>query len=94
MRTCQIFSKRLHTVTLTTLFTYAGVSYDIMKLQTCSSFHSSAIATSRFLLLSKSLVTLKLLHLDYFLEVCYSDTFESAITQQNCRPVAHSVAEQ
>ena len=36
---------------------YVGVSYDIMKLQTCSSFHSLAIATFRLSLLSKSLVT-------------------------------------
>ena len=31
-------------------------------------------------LLSKSLVTLKLLHLEYFVKICCSATFESAIT--------------
>ena len=31
-------------------------------------------------MLSKLLVTLKLLHLEYFVEICYSPTFRSAIT--------------
>ena len=76
MRMCQISLKVSHKVTfLEYKIYYAGVSYHIMKLQTCSSFHSSAIATFRITLLSKSLVTLKLLHLEYFVEICSNSTF-------------------
>ena len=80
MRMCQISLKVSHIVTFFEyIIYYAGISYDIMNLETCSSFHSLAIATFRFSLLSKSLVTVKLLHLEYFVEICYSSTFGSAI---------------
>ena len=39
------------------LFSYFWVSYNIVKLQTCSSFHIRVIATLRFSWLSKSVVT-------------------------------------
>ena len=45
-------------------------------------------------MLSTSLVTLKLLHLEYFVEICYSLTFRLGVTQENFRPVAFSIAEQ
>ena len=45
------------------LFTYFGVSYNIVKFQTCGSLHSWVIATLKFSLLSKSVVIGKLLHL-------------------------------
>ena len=48
------------------LFTSFLVSYNIVKLQTCSSLHSWAKTTLRFSLLSKSIVTRKLLHLQNF----------------------------
>ena len=82
MRMCQIYLKVSHIVTFFEyIIYYVGVNYDIMKLHICSSFHSRAKATFRISLLSKSLVTLKLLHLEYFVEICYSATFGSAITQ-------------
>ena len=48
------------------LFSYFCVSYNIVKLQTCSSLHSRVIATLRLSLLSELLVSSKLLHLEYF----------------------------
>ena len=48
------------------LFSYLWVSYNIVKLQKCSSLHSQVIATLRLSLLSKLLVSSKLLHLEYF----------------------------
>ena len=45
------------------LFTFFGVSYYTVNLQTCMSWHSRVIAILRFSLLSKSVVTQKLLHL-------------------------------
>ena len=48
------------------LFSYFGVSYNIVKLQTRSSLHRQVIATLRLSLLSKLLVSSKLLHLEYF----------------------------
>ena len=48
------------------LFSYFWVSYNIVKLQTRSSLHSPVIATLRLSLLSKLLVSSKLLHLEYF----------------------------
>ena len=81
MTMCHISLKVSHIVTFFEyIIYYVGVSYDIMKLQACSSFHSRAKATFRISLLSKSLVTLKQLHLEYFVEICYSATFESTIT--------------
>ena len=47
------------------LFSYFWVSYNIAKFQTCSSWHSWVIATFRLLLLSKSLTTWKVLHVEY-----------------------------
>ena len=47
------------------LFSYFWVSYNIVKFQTCSSVHSGVIATLRFPLLSTSVVTGKLMHLEY-----------------------------
>ena len=52
---------------LNMLFTYFWVTYNIVKLQTCISWHSWAIATLMLLLLSKWVVTWKLLHLQYFI---------------------------
>ena len=79
MRMSQISLKVSHMVTFFEyIIYYVGVSCDIMKLHTCSSFHSWTIATSRITLLSKSLVTLKLLDLEYLVEICYSSTFGSA----------------
>ena len=39
------------------LFSYFWVSYNIVKLQTCSPLYSRVIATLRFSQLSKSIVT-------------------------------------
>ena len=49
------------------LFSYFWVSDNIVKLQTCSSLSSLIIATLRLSLLSKLLVSSKLLHLECFL---------------------------
>ena len=49
------------------LFSYFRVSYNIVKFQTCNLLHSWVIATLRLTLLSKSVRTWKLLHLEYFL---------------------------
>ena len=57
------------------LFSYLWVSYNIVKFQTCSSWHSWVIATFRLSLLSKSLITWKVLHLEHFVKICYSATF-------------------
>ena len=57
------------------LFSYFLVSYDIVKLQTCSSLHIWAIAIFRFSVLSKSGVTWKQLHLQYFLWIYFPPTF-------------------
>ena len=46
-------------------FCYFWVSYNIVKFQACSQVHSWVIATVRLSLLSKSLITWKLLHLEY-----------------------------
>ena len=62
------------------LFSYFWVSYNIVKLQTCSSLHSRVIATFRLSLLGKLLVTSKLLHLEYFVSYVFQCTFGSAIT--------------
>ena len=51
---------------LNMFFTYLWVSYNIVKLQTCSSSQSGAIAPMRLSQLSKSLVSRKLLHLENF----------------------------
>ena len=40
-------------------FTYFWISYNIVKLQTCTSIPSRVIATLRFSLLSKSVVIIK-----------------------------------
>ena len=49
------------------LFSYFGVSYNIVKLQTRSSLHSRVIAALRLSLLSKLLVSSKLLqNCEYF----------------------------
>ena len=48
------------------LFSYFWVSYNIVKFQTHRSLHSRVIATLRLSLLSKLLVSSKLLHLEYF----------------------------
>ena len=54
------------------LFSYFWVSYNIVKLQTRTSLHSGVIATLRLSLLSKLLVSSKLLHLeDFVLYVFY-----------------------
>ena len=53
------------------LFSYFWVSYNIVKLQTHSSLHNRVIATLRLSLLSKLLVSSKLLHLEYFVFVFY-----------------------
>ena len=51
---------------LNMFFTYLWVSYNIVKLQTCSSSQSGSIAPMRLSQLSKSLVSRKLLHLENF----------------------------
>ena len=51
---------------INTLFSYFWISYNIVKLQTHSSLHSRVIATLRLSLLSKLLLSSKLLHLEYF----------------------------
>ena len=61
------------------LFSYFWVSYNIVKLQTSSSLHSWVIATSRLSLLSKSVITWKLLHLEYFVWICFPPTFYTLI---------------
>ena len=48
------------------LFNYFLVSYNIAKLQTCSSLHSRVIAALRLSLLSKLLVSSNLLHFVLF----------------------------
>ena len=60
------------------LFSYFWVSYDIVELQTCGSLDSQVIATLRLSLLSKLLVSSKLLHLAFF--YMFLCTFGSAIT--------------
>ena len=50
------------------------VSYNIVKLHPFNSLHRWAIATLRFSLLSKSVVTWKILHLQYFVEICFPPT--------------------
>ena len=62
------------------LFSYFWVSYNIVKLQNRSSLHSRVIAALRLSLLSKLLVSSKLLHLEYFCSIWFSCTFGSAIT--------------
>ena len=62
------------------LFSSFWVSYNIVKLQIRSSLHSREIVTLRLSLLSKLLVSSKLLHLEYFFFICFSCTFGSAIT--------------
>ena len=76
------------------LFSYFWLSYNIVKLQTCSSWHNWAIAIFRYWLLSKWLVTWKIVHLEYFVKICCSPTFGSAITSWNYRLIAHGIAEQ
>ena len=71
----ELISCNLKTIAITVfclnmLFTYFWVSYDIVKLQTCSSLQIGAIATLRFSLLSKSVVTRKLWHLESFVKIC------------------------
>ena len=61
------------------LFSYFCVSYNIVKLQTRSALHSRGTATLRLSLLSKLLVSSKLLHLEYFVLYVLC-TFGSAIT--------------
>ena len=53
------------------LFSYFWVSYNIVKLQTSSSLLRRVIATLRLSLLSKLLVTSKLLHLEYFVSYVF-----------------------
>ena len=52
---------------LNMLFTYFWVNYNIVKLQTCISLYSWAIATFRFPPLNKFVVAWKLLFLQHFL---------------------------
>ena len=59
------------------LFNYFWFTYNIVKLQTCSSWHSWAIAIIRFSLLNKSVVTWMLLHLQYFVSIYFLPTFYS-----------------
>ena len=54
------------------LFSYFWVSYNIVKLQTCSSLHRREIAALSLSLLSKLLVTSKLLHLEYLFNMLFS----------------------
>ena len=53
------------------LFGYIWVSYNIVKLQTCSSLLNRVITTLRLSLLSKLLVFSKLLHLEYFVQYIF-----------------------
>ena len=69
----------IYNILLYMLFCYFWFSYNIVKFQTCSSLHSWVIGTLRLSLLSKSVVTRKLLHLQYFVKICCSPTFGSAI---------------
>ena len=55
--TCNLKSIVFREFCLNMLFSYFWVSYNMVKLQTCSSLHSRVIATLRFSLLSKSVVT-------------------------------------
>ena len=78
--TCNLKTIAFREFRINMLFTYFGVSYNIVKFQTCGSFHSGVIATLKFSLLSKSVIIGKLLHLQKFMQICYSATFGPAIT--------------
>ena len=54
---CKLKTIAFREFCLNMLFSYFCVSYNIVKLQTCSSLHSEVIATLTFSLLSKSVVT-------------------------------------
>ena len=58
---------------------YCLVSYHIVKFQTCCTVDSRVIATLKFCLLSKAIVTPKLLQLEYFPKICCSATLSLAI---------------
>ena len=58
-------------VCINMVFNYFWVSYNIVKLQTCSSLHSRVIATLTLSLLSKLLVSSKLFHLEYFVSYVF-----------------------
>ena len=77
---CNLKTVAIRVFCLNMFFTYFWVSYDIVKLQSCSSLQIEAIATSRYSLLSTSVVTRKLWHLESFVKIYYSPTYGSAIT--------------
>ena len=55
--TCNLKTIAFREFCLNMLFSYFWVSYNIVKLQTCSLLHSRVIATLTLSLLSKSVVT-------------------------------------
>ena len=64
--TCNSKTIAFREFSINMLFSYFWVSYNIVKLQTCSSMPRRVIATLRLSLLSKLHVSSKLLHLEYF----------------------------
>ena len=76
--TCNLKTIAFREFRINMLFSYFWASYNIVKFQTCSSWHSWVIATFRLSLLSKSLITWKLLHLEYFVSICYSPILGSS----------------
>ena len=79
---CNLKPIAIRVLCLNMLFTYFWVSYDIVKLQTCSLLQIGEITTSRFSLLSKSVVTRKLWHSESFVKICYLPNYGSAITSK------------
>ena len=55
--TCNLKTIAFRGFCLNMSFSYFWVRYNIVKLQICSSLHSRVIATLRFSLLSKSVIT-------------------------------------
>ena len=70
--TCNLKTIAFREFCVNMLFSYFWVSYNIVKFQTCSSWHSWVIATFRLSLLSKSLITSKLLHLEYLVLMLFT----------------------